>query len=240
MKNLPSGVAPFARRAVRIRAACPRSFVICPINVEVNTNIIYMEGILPVVFELLVDLTQMAVIYISYAFLLETLFRQGLRRALPIAGIYIGAVVFGAAANLVMDVTLHGGGEYVDIMLLSAVSGIVQELAQICLVLLTAALLARRGGSMAVPTKIFSLQNRVQRAALIAAGITCVFRVGARLIYDITYGMPTSAGELVEMISSYGTDVIIPFLGYLTMVLILMRHPDPVETGAAESATKEN
>ena len=210
-----------------------RSFVICPINVEVNTNIVYMEGILPVVFELLVDLTQMAVIYIAYAFLLETLFRQGLRRALPIAGIYLGAVVFGSAANLVMDVTLHGGGEYVDIMLLSAVNWIVQELAQLCLVLLAAALLARRGG-MTVPTKIFSLQNRVQRAALIAAGITCFFRVGARLIYDITYGAPTSAGELVEMISRYGADVIIPFLGYLTMVLILMRHPDPVETAAAE------
>lgn len=138
-----------------------RSFVICPIKVEVNTNIVYMEGILPVVFDLLADLTQMAVIYLCYAFLIETIFRQGFWRALPIAAIYLGAVVFGSAANLIMDVTLHGGADYVSIMLLSAVSGILQELVQLCLVLLAAGLLARKSGGMVVPARIFSLFNSI-------------------------------------------------------------------------------
>ena len=214
-----------------------RSFVICPLNVEVNTNVVYSSTILPATLDILVDLVLMAVIYISYAFILETLFRQGLRRALPLALLYLGAAIFGAAGNLVMDMTIGGASAVFDLLLLSSISGIVQETAQLCLVLLFAWLLSRNYHGPLVPTRLFSCANRLQLAALVAAAITALFRVGARLIFDFHIGPPASMTELVDMIAGYGSDLLIPFLGYLGMVLLMMRHPASAEAESDQLAS---
>lgn len=212
-----------------------RAFVICPLNVQVNTNIIYAASALPTVLDILVDLVLMAVIYISYAFILETVFHEGFLRALPLALLYLGATVFGAAANLVMDITVGGAAEDIyGLLLLATVSGVLQELAQLALVVLCAWLLARGYTGPLAPIGLFSGRNRLQLSALAAAVITVLFRVGARLIYDIDLGLPASTVELIDMIAGYGSDLLIPFLGYLGMVLLMMRHPDDAEPAQTE------
>ncbi|MBQ8398310.1 MAG: hypothetical protein IJX53_08980 [Clostridia bacterium] len=212
-----------------------RAFVLCPLNVQVNTNVIYASTALPAVLDILVDLTLMAVIYISYAFILETVFREGFRRALPLALLYLGATAFGAAANLVMDLTVGGAAEEIfDYLLISTVWGAFMEFAQLALVLLCACLLAHGYTGPLAPTGLFSRRNRLQLSALVAAGITVLFRVGARLIYDIDLGLPTTSVEIVDMVAGYGSDLLIPFLGYLGMVLLMMRHPDHTEPAQIE------
>ncbi len=212
-----------------------RAFVICPLNVQVNANIIYATTILPALLDILVDVTLMAVIYLSYAFILETIFHEGLRRALPLALVYLGATVFGGAANLVMDLTVGGAAEEIyGLLLLATLSGVAQELAQLALVLLAAALLARGYNGRLTPVGLFSRRNRLQLSALVAAGITALFRLGARLIYDIDLGLPASRLEVVDMIAGYGSDLLIPFLGYLAMVLLMMRHPDRADSAQTE------
>ena len=212
-----------------------RSFVLCPLNVSVNANVIYASTLWPMLIDVLVDLTLMAIIYLCYALILDTLFREGLRRALPLVLIYLGAAVFGAVGNLIMDMTVGAAPEEIfNILLMATVSGVVQELAQVVLVLLIACLLARGYHGPYLPTGLFSCRNRLQLAALFAAAVTAVFRLGARLIYDIDLGLPTATIEVVDMIAGYGSDLLIPFLGYLGMVLILMGRPDAV-SAASES-----
>ncbi len=201
-----------------------RAFVVCPLKVQVNTNIVYMTTVWPVVLDVLSDLLQMAVIYIAFAFILETFFHQGFRRALPLIWGYIGAFVFGAAANLVMDVTVGGGGEYFVYLLFPTLAGIGQELLQLGIVLIIARIIKFQDiGPVCPPEKIFSVHNGLQLSALCAAGVTAVFRLAARIIYDIDLGLPASAAETVEMVSAYAGDLLIPALGYMGMILLLMR-----------------
>ncbi len=204
-----------------------RSFVICPLNVAVNANIIYASTIWPMLVDVLVDLTMMAIIYICYALILDTLFREGFARALPLMLIYLGSSVFGAAGNLIMDMTVGGASaDIFDLLLLATVGGLVQELAQLALVLLIACLLARGYRGPYAPVGLFSCRNRLQLAALLAAAVTALFRLGGRLIYDIDLGMPATPIEVMDMVVGYGSDLLIPFLGYLGMVLILMGRPN--------------
>ncbi|MBQ8275971.1 MAG: hypothetical protein IJZ02_05035 [Clostridia bacterium] len=201
-----------------------RAFVICPLKVQVNTNIVYMTTVWPVVLDVLADLLQMAVIYIAFAFILETFFHQGFHRAMPLILGYIGAFVFGAAANLVMDVTVGGGGEYFVYLLFPTLAGIGQELLQLGVVLIIARIIKFQDiGPVCPPEKIFSAHNGLQLSALCAAGVTALFRLTARIIYDIDLGLPASAAETVEMVSGYAGDLLIPALGYLGMILLLMR-----------------
>lgn len=207
-----------------------RAFLLCPLNVQVNTNILYITTIWPAILGVAVDVALMAVIYIAYTFILETLFREGLARALPVAGIYLAAAVFGAGANLVMDLTVGGADEtIVGLLIFSSISGILQELAQLILVMAIAACLGRGYRGRLIPTGLFSAENRLQLAALLAAAVTVCFRVGARLIYDIDLGLPTTALQVIDMVAGYGSDLLIPFLGYLGMVLLMMRTVEPTE-----------
>lgn len=204
-----------------------RAFLLCPLNVQVNTNIIYATTVLPAILDIAVDVAMMAIIYLAYTFILETVFREGLVRALPVAGVYLAASLFGTAANLVMDITVGGADEaIVGLLILSSVSGFLQELAQLAIVMLIAVVLARGYRGPYTPRGIFDLRNRLQLVALLAAVTTAAFRIAARLIYDIDLGLPTSTVEIVDMVVGYGSDLLIPFLGYLVMVLLMMRSPE--------------
>jgi len=202
-----------------------RAFLLAPLKVRFGTDILYQNSILPAALDLLLDLTLMAVIYICYTFILETIFRQGLRRAIPLALLYLGGTVFGSAGNLIMDLTVNGGRELFGMLLLAVLSGIGQELLQLALVMLIACLLARGYTGPYVPQQMFSRQNRLQLAALLGAGVTALFRIGARVIYDISLGAPTATMEMVDMAINYAADLLIPFLGYLGMVLLMFRIP---------------
>ena len=207
-----------------------RAFAVCPLKVQVNTNIVYMTTVWPVVLDMLADLLQMAVIYIAFAFILETVFHGGFRRGLPLIFGYIGAFVFGAVANLVMDITVGGGAEYAWFLIRPTLAGIGIEILQLVIVLIIAWIIkARNTAPVCPPEKIFSAKNGLQLSVLWAAVVTALFRLGARIIYDIDLGAPTSTGEIVEMVSGYAGDLLIPALGYLLMILILMR-------GGAKSA----
>lgn len=201
-----------------------RAFVICPLKVQVNTNIVYMTTVWPVVLDVLADLLQMAVIYIAFAFILETVFYGGFRRSLPLILGYIGAFVFGAAANMVMDITVGGGAEYAWLFLLPTLAGIGIELLQLVIVLIIAGVIkARDTAPVCSPEKIFSVKNGLQLSALSSAAVTVLFRIVPRIIFDIDLGAPTSMGEIMEMVAGYAGDLLIPALGYLAMILLLMR-----------------
>lgn len=201
-----------------------RAFVVCPLKVQVNTNIVYMTTVWPVVLDVLADLLQMAVIYIAFAFILETVFYGGFRRGLPLIFDYIGAFVFGAVANLVMDITVGGGAEYAWFLIRPTLAGIGIEILQLVIVLIIAWIIkARNTAPVCPPEKIFSAKNGLQLSALWAAAVTALFRIVPRIIYDIDLGVPTSTGEIVEMVTGYSGDLLIPALGYLVMILLLMR-----------------
>lgn len=201
-----------------------RAFAVCPLKVQVNTNIVYMTTVWPIVLDVLADLLQMAVIYIALAFILETVFYGGFRRGLPLILGYIGAFVFGAAANLVMDITVGGGAEYFVYLLFPTLGGVGMELLQLAIVLVAARIVkGMNPAPVCPPERIFSVKNGLQLSVLCAAAVTALFRIIPRIIYDIDLGAPTSAGEIVEMVAGYTGDLLIPALGYLTMILLLMR-----------------
>ncbi|MBR6708288.1 MAG: hypothetical protein IKL84_01260 [Clostridia bacterium] len=199
-----------------------RAFVICPLLVEFGTNILYVDSILPPLFDLLADLCEMAAIYICLTFILETIFQRGFVRAIPVMLAYVGGFVFGTAANLIMDLVVTGGVADYWLFIAFALSSIALQLLQLVLIVVIAQLLARGQRDTAQPTQLFPRGNRLQWAALCGAGITALFRIGGRVITDINYGAPESLGEIGFMVLGYGSDLLIPLLGYLGMVLLMM------------------
>ncbi len=213
-----------------------RSFVICPLKVVVGTDVVYMATAWPIVLDVLADLLQMAVVYIAFSFVLRYIFEDGLHAAMPFALIYIASFIFGAVGNFLMDMLQWNMGEYYQILLLPVVSGILQELLQLVIVVFAVLLIARRSTApIAVPERLFSCANPVQRAALIAVAVTAVFRLAARIIFDVDAGMPTSGAEIAEMVGGYASDLLIPLLGYLGMVLSMMHEPKQKKEPSAKT-----
>lgn len=200
-----------------------RAFVICPLLVEFGTNVLYMDTILVPLFDLLADLCEMAVIYICLTFILETLFRQGFRRAMPVVLVYVAAFVFGAAANLVMDLVAIGTGFDYFLFISFALGSVLLQLLQLVMILLIALPFSVGQRKVPQPDTILPHGNRLQLAALCGAAVTALFRVIGRVITDVSYGAPTSAGEVGFMVLGYASDLLIPALGYLAMVLLMMR-----------------
>ncbi|MBQ2766968.1 MAG: hypothetical protein IJF49_02705 [Clostridia bacterium] len=213
-----------------------RSFVICPLKVVAGTDVAYMATAWPIVLDVLADLLQMAVVYIAFSFVLRYIFAGGLRAAMPFALIYIAAFIFGTVGNFLMDMLQWNMGEYYQLLLLPVISGILQELLQLVIVIFAALLVTRRSTApIAVPERLFSFSNPVQRAALIAVAVTAVFRLTARIIFDVDAGMPTSGAELAEMVGGYASDLLIPLLGYLGMVLWMMHEPKQKTESSAQT-----
>ncbi len=207
-----------------------RSLAVVPLRNILSADIAYAESVLPLVLNIFSDLLQLAAIFVSYAAVIGAVFRGGLRAAMPAALIYLLASLFGACANLVIDLVFHAGGEVFVALLAISLLGVLFEMLQLMLVLFGTRLLARRYAGPLVPTSLFSLRVRPQLAAFLSAMLVLVVQAGGRLLYDVSYGAPTSASEVAEMVTGYGGDLLTAFLGYCGMTLILMSGRERTET----------
>ena len=72
-------------------------------------------------------------------------------------------------------------------------------------------------------TKLFDWKSVFLHSVICVAAIPAAVQLISRVIYDISYGAPTSIIDLLWMIVSYTSDVANLFIGYLVIVLLLNR-----------------
>ncbi len=200
-----------------------RALLVVPVRNLLAVNVAYAESLLPLMLTLLADILQMAVLFVGYAYVIGAVFGSGLRDGVRTALVCFGAAVFGMSVNLLIDLFVHDGWAVFSGLLAVSLTGLLFETLQLAAVFCTALLLARRYHGPLVPVRLFAVQVRPQLAALLAAGIVMAVQIISRVIYDLAYGAPTTASELLEMVTGYASDVLSAFLGYLAMVFLLMQ-----------------
>ena len=66
-------------------------------------------------------------------------------------------------------------------------------------------------------------KNPLGRAALLSAAMVSVLRIAMRIRYDVFYGAPEDALDLMWMILYYSSDIVYGLLVYLTSLIILRK-----------------
>ena len=210
------------------------------------TDIVLMYTALPEVLEILVNTLECAIFAIAYAILIWIAYRkpaEGLRKYVVV---YACSVLFKYLANYLVTWLTDTGmsAQYLlenlsYILIYTAI-----ELLQAALVLIVIvrtmkgyhAFIARQmriaanlpdvtvdARSYVFPfTKLLTLQNPLQKCALAGGAVVALLKMISRLIYDISYGMPTSVADGLWIVVYYLLDLFVGFAVCLLITYLLM------------------
>lgn len=205
------------------------------------SDIIFMDTALPEILEILINILECAVYGISYAFLLYAAFRFYTECFSKAILIYTGSVAFKYIGNYAVTWITDTGmsAEYLLENLSYILLYIAIELAQAGLVVLITwrtmksyhAFIERQQHIAAnLPdanvtirtyvfpfTKLISLQNPLQKCAFWGGTAVSLFKIVSRLIFDFSYGLPTSLVDGLWMVIYYLMDM---FAGFAVCLLI--------------------
>lgn len=211
------------------------------------TNVLIMYTAWPEVIEILINLLECVIYGIAYAFFIYIAYRFSVRGLIKFVCIYGGSVLFKYISNYILTWLTDTGmsADYLLENLSYVLIYTVIELAQAGLVLFVIcrtmtvyhAFVAKQMRiAQALPdaqvnmrtyafpfTALISSRNLLQKCALVS-GITITgFKIVARLIYDISYGWPTSVVDGLWMVIYYMIDIFAGFAVCLLITYLLMR-----------------
>ena len=205
------------------------------------SNIVMMYTAWPEIFEILINVLECAIFGIAYAILIYAAYRFPETRLSHFVMIYFGSVLFKYIANyLVTWITDTGMSlDYLLQNLLYILLFTALELAQATLVLLVThhtmkayhTFIKRQeriaatlpGTEISARTYVFpfshliSLKNPLQRCAFWSGIWITLFKMASRMIYDISYGWPTSIVDALWILIYYLFDL---FTGFAVCLLI--------------------
>ena len=211
------------------------------------SNVVIMYTAWPEVLEILVNLLECGVYGIAFAFLIYAAYRFPEGSCVKLALWYAGSIVFKYIANyLVTWITDTGmSAEYLADNLTYILIYVAIELAQGALVLWMILRTMKSyhifiAGQMKIAatlpgvevsartyaypfTNLISWKNPLQKCALWSGAVIAAFKIISRLIYDISYGWPTSLADGLWMFIYYMLDVVVGFAVCLLITYLLMR-----------------
>ncbi len=203
------------------------------LNGEFSSNIVFAGTMLAEASEWAYLGIELLAIFAAYAFLLLSLFTDGVRGGLWTVLAYLIATLLRHAVLLWL-----GFGE-----MWAETSNLVLELLQFGLVFAVCYVSVMRFDRTYAVMKSgaehldrpcpdrFTLvyphikqplkADAIKRGALASAAVLVVFRVLGRLIYDFHYGMPTDIIDALWMLLYYSTDVLIGVGGYFLVLWVI-------------------
>ena len=207
--------------------------VCTPLSRFVLSDVLLSDTLLPFLLDALLLFCNYLFYWIAFAFLLYALFRFDLKDCVPHLAIYAGAVVFRYLANQIADFCVFGFptiNEFFSLYLPYCLLDVFLDLVQmgiavwIVMTLKNAATFPDKLIVTELPvTKLWDMNKRVLRAAILISAVPAAFRLVSRVIYDVWYGAPQGLADLLWMIAAYLFDLVCVLLGYLVLVLLLNR-----------------
>ena len=191
--------------------------VVCtPLSLLVSSDILLADTVLP----LLMDVLMLLCNYLFYWIACR-----------PILAVYAGAVFFRYFANMTAGFFVIGfptGNEFLKLHLPYLLIDIVLDLLLITLVAFLVCKFKKKQKDFTPEkvfpiTRLFDWDSAFLRSTLLVAAIPAAVQLISRVIYDISYGAPTSTVDLLWMIIYYVSDIANVLIGYLVIVLILNR-----------------
>jgi len=210
------------------------------------TDIALMYTALPEVLEILVNATECVIFAFAYAILIWVAYRRpkcGIRRY--VIG-YACSVLFKYLANYLITWLTDTGmsAQYLLENLSYILTYTVIELLQAALVLVVIVrtmkgyhtFIERQmriaanlpdvtvdARSYVFPfTKLLTFQNPLQKCALAGGAVVALLKMVSRLIYDISYGLPTSVADALWIAVYYLLDIFVGFAVCLFITYLLM------------------
>lgn len=224
------------------------------------TDIVMMYTAWPEVLEILVNMVECVIFGFAYAILIWAAYRKpegGIRRYIIV---YFCSVLFKYLANYLVT-WLTDTGMSVQYLLENLSYILIYtaiELLQAAVVLLVIvrtmkkhhAFIERQtriaanlpdvsvdARSYVFPfTKLLTWKNPLQKCALAGGGTIALFKMVSRLIYDISYGLPTSVADGLWIVAYYLLDVFVGFAVCLLITYLLMMFDSREQKASGKTA----
>ena len=210
--------------------------VICtPIYLWINSDILFAESWLPLIWDEVIELANYAFYWVSFAFLLYSFFRFETRDCKPFFIILSVAVLCRYPLYLLVGYFVNGF-PLLDDFLIELPYLLLNTLfdAIIFAVFILAMMMVKRRASDRKYSKkgsffsdhlpfarVFSIKNPIQSVLFVGAGALALWKIGSRIAYDVFLGPPQNLLDLFWMMLYYTLDVLFLFVSVLICVLLV-------------------
>ena len=220
------------------------SVVCMPIRILGYTDVLLINSIFSVVWDLVVTFVIYAFYWVPFAYMLYLTSRFTIGNCKGFFGIYIGVSTFLYSASLLTQfLYLKNFYEFVLNDLLDIVMYVTFDAVQMGIVTLIAWCIlrplqerAKRAHRLALTKNpkaplmmpqwlpfgsFFNLKNELMRCAFLASAVSAGIHILTRVRYDLFFGEPVNNVDLAWIIVSYFSEIVAFVVGYLVIVLIL-------------------
>lgn len=213
------------------------TFVLNPIYVSVASDIITSVTIIPSLVELLIDSLDILAFVIAYSLIIYSAATKNASYAIKLCGIYILGCLLRRMATLLMSIGSISQNDILSVVVYFMLEGI-----QAVIVTAIATSAAKKFHFTAAQmekaarqlgdfsnykdlefTRVYSRSNPLQSSALKAGIMLSAVKIISRIIYDISYGAPDGASEILTMVIYYFSDILICVIFYTLCWLIFSR-----------------
>lgn len=232
-------------------------FVVAPLYASLSNNVIYKSSWIIYVPEFALELLELAVYTVAFAFFAYANHILYTKKATPFLLIYILLLIFRRAAAIGMGILSYGSLDIFELQ--SSLWYIVLDMITAGIVFFFAARKAshyqaacltiqKLRDRLSEPTEepvlypfssSFSKSNSLQVCAAFTAGFLTLEKIVSRIIFDAFYGAPADFSEVLVMAIYYLTDILMGLLIYIGMLWLfgrMHRHADRVQAKEAEIA----
>jgi hypothetical protein len=208
---------------------------------QASTNVLFMDGWLPFIMRLVLELIDVAVFASAYFCIIYAFFRMSPKKALLFPVFYIALTLFRRAMSLLIEFITSGyiGSEdllslglyyFFDIIQLIIVVLIVAYEARKCSRFINEYKQAGLDAPKFLPfTSVFNKNNPLQTCSFKLAIMISGIKIVTRIISDLYYGAPESLAEGLIMLAYYSADLLNGVIFY-TILWFLFSHINKKET----------
>ena len=214
--------------------------VCTPINLWLTSDILILQTVIPLLWDVLLNLVNFLFYWISFAYLLFLFVTWGTKGQKPFFILYGGVVVFRYCANLLASFCVVGfpkwGAFWSDFFPYLLIDIGMDLLQMLIAALVVARFLQNRDAKKdTLPFQgLWDRSNRLQGTAGWLALIPSALMLISRVIYDISLGGAAGLGDLLWMITYYASDIVSIFVGYFVILLLVNRFYLREETAKAD------
>ena len=216
------------------------AFVFTTVNILITSDALMARSILPVLWGIVMDLSNFLFYWIAFAFLILFGFSYD-RKTKGFWISYVAVVLVRYLLNQLASSLLLGFYSIND-FLSDSLPFILIDIVMDLLQALVAFLIVRKLAQFSkeeltahIPSdRLFDLSNPILKTAFWVSVIPAAVRILSRLIYDLFIGIPKSFGDLLWMVTYYLFDLLSFLVGYFVILFCLNRFALKEQRASAE------
>ena len=239
------------------------TLVIVPIYATLESNVMYQGSVVSVIIKYVQDFFDLCAFASSYALLIFSALLLTKKQTATVVVFYTVTFVAQIPLKILINAFIYGslGNDLeivMDIVYLSVYFALqmLQLLAVYIITSIDSTKFKQYAASLDDPKikskipekkilplqKLYDWNNPLQRSAIKMSALILAIKLITRIINDISYGMPESAGEVMIMVVYYLSDIIYGAIAYFIAIFIISRFYDLVKknNGAEAPSSSDN